>query len=74
MVYHEGDATMKGPTITEILEVINCEIEFHKEHKTPIEVIDYLHKNNMRTPQELVVYELAFLRSYIIGKEDNEMD
>ena len=58
--------------VKEILDVIDSEISFHKEHETPLEVIEFLHLRKQRTPQELVIYELEFLRTYIGGKNDKD--
>jgi hypothetical protein len=52
-----------------ILDLIDSEISFHTEHETPLEVREYLHLRNMRTPQELVIYELNFLKKMLEVKE-----
>ena len=63
---------MKVMNVKEILDVIDSEISFHTEHETPLEIVEFLHLRNNRTPQGLVIYELNFLRSYIGGKNDKD--
>jgi predicted Zn-ribbon and HTH transcriptional regulator len=53
----------------EILEILEEEIDFHRNHETPLEVVEFLHLRNMRTPQELVIHELEFLK-HLMERED----
>lgn len=62
----QSHAISSSQIVSEILAVIECELDFHREHITPLDVQEYLNGKNQRTPQQLVINELNFLKRYIL--------
>jgi hypothetical protein len=53
-----------------LLELVSDEINFHKEVKEPWYVVRLLHWLGRRTPKEMVLHELYFLKYYGEMRDD----